>query len=70
MLKIVSALLLYDLNRLYMDSLDVSVDDVDLKEPVIISRPEGKIISGERVLLKVLKSKDLVNVYYKFEDEV
>jgi hypothetical protein len=53
-----------------MDSLDVSVDDVDLKEPVIISRPEGKIISGERVLLKVLKSKDLVNVYYKFEDEV
>ncbi|NDB59166.1 hypothetical protein EB001_12040 [bacterium] len=70
MLKIVSALLLYDLNRLYMDSLDVSVDDVDLKEPVIISRQEGKIISGERVLLKVLKSKDLVNVYYKFEDEV
>ena len=70
MLKIVSALLLYDLNRLYMDSLDVSVDDVDLKEPVIISRQEGKIVSGERVLLKVLKSKDLVNVYYKFEDEV
>jgi len=70
MLKIVSALLLYDLNRLYMDSLDVSVEDVDLKEPVIISRQEGKIISGERVLLKVLKSKDLVNVYYKFEDEV
>jgi hypothetical protein len=70
MLKIVSALLLYDLNRLYMDSLDVSVDDVDLKEPVIISRQEGKILSGERVLLKVLKSKDLVNVYYKFEDEV
>ncbi len=70
MLKIVSALLLYDLNRLYMDSLDVSVEDVDLKEPVIISRTEGKIVSGERVLLKVLKSKDLVNVYYKFEDEV
>ena len=70
MLKIVSALLLYDLNRLYMDSLDVSVEDVDLKEPVIISRQEGKILSGERVLLKVLKSKDLVNVYYKFEDEV
>ena len=70
MLKIVSALLLYDLNHLYLDSLDVSVEDVDLKEPVIISRQEGKILSGERVLLKVLKSKDLVNVYYKFEDEV
>lgn len=69
MLKIVSALLLYDLNHAYLDSLEVSLEDVDLEEPVVISRTDGKILSGEKILLKVLNSKNLVNVYFKFEDE-
>jgi hypothetical protein len=69
MLKIVSALLLYDLNHLYLDSLDMNVDEVDLTQPVVISRQDGKIVSGEKVLLKVLRSKDLVNVYFKYDDE-
>ena len=70
MLKIVSALLLYDLNHAYLDSLNLCLEDVDLEEPVVITRTNGKILSGEKTLLKVLNSKNLVNVYFKYEDEV
>lgn len=70
MFKIISALLLYDLNRLYIDSIynEILIEEVDLKNPIVISK-QGKIVSGEEILLKVLKSKDLINVYYKFEEE-
>jgi len=69
MLKIISALLLYDLNHVYLDSLNLCLEDVDLEEPVVVTRTTGKILSGEKTLLKVLNSKNLVNVYFKYEDE-
>lgn len=64
MKKIISALLLYDLNKDMLDALqDVDVSNVDLNEPVIINRA-GLILKNEKPLIKVLQSKDLVNVYY------
>lgn len=69
MKKIISALLLYDLNKDMLDALlDEDVSNVDLNEPVIINKA-GMILRNEKPLIKVLKSKDLVNVYYKLEEE-
>lgn len=67
MKKIISALLLYDLNKDMLDALqDEDVSNVDLNEPVIINKA-GVILRNEKPLLKVLQSKDLVNVYYQLE---
>ncbi len=68
--KIISALYLYDINKTFLETLsDKDLSNVDLREPVIISR-KGIIKSNAEPLLKVLSSKDLVNVFYKFEDEI
>jgi hypothetical protein len=68
MKKIISALLLYDLNKDMLDALqDEDVSNVDLNEPVIIDKA-GVILRNEKPLIKVLQSKDLVNVYYQLEE--
>jgi hypothetical protein len=68
MKKIISALLLYDLNKDMLDALqDEDVSNVDLNEPVIINKA-GVILKNEKPLIKVLQSKDLVNVYYQLEE--
>jgi hypothetical protein len=70
MKKIISALLLYDLNKDMLDALqDEDVSNVDLNEPVIINKA-GVILRNEKPLIKVLQSKDLVNVYYRLEEEL
>jgi hypothetical protein len=68
MKKIISALLLYDLNKDLLDTHQTEdVSDVDLNEPVLIDKA-GKIKSNIEPLIKVLQSKDLVNVYYRIEE--
>jgi len=68
MKKIISALLLYDLNKDLLDThQNEDVSDVDLNEPVLIDKA-GKIKSNIEPLIKVLQSKDLVNVYYRIEE--
>ena len=42
---------------------------MDLNEPVIINKA-GVILKNEKPLIKVLQSKDLVNVYYRLEEEL
>ena len=69
MKKIISALLLYDLNKAFLDAhQNEDVSDVDLNEPVIINKA-GMILRNEKPLIKVLQSKDLINVYYQLENE-
>jgi hypothetical protein len=69
MKKIISALLLYDLNKDLLDTLlNLDVSNVDLNEPVIINKA-GMILRNEKPLIKVLQSKDLINVYYQLENE-
>jgi len=68
MKKIISALLLYDLNKDLLDTHQTEdVSDVDLNEPVLIDKA-GKIKNNIEPLIKVLQSKDLVNVYYRIEE--
>lgn len=51
-----------------LDALqDEDVSNVDLNEPVIIDKA-GVILRNEKPLIKVLQSKDLVNVYYQLEE--
>lgn len=68
MKKIISALLLYDLNKSIVDSfVDMDLSNVDLNLPVLIDK-SGKIKNNIEPLIKVLKSTDLVNVYYQLEE--
>jgi hypothetical protein len=69
MKKIISALLLYDLNKAIVDSfLEIDLSNVDLNLPVIIDKA-GIVKNNIEPLIKVLRSTDLVNVYYQLEEE-
>lgn len=69
MKRIISALLLYDLNKAIVDSfLEIDLSNVDLNLPVIIDKA-GIVKNNIEPLIKVLKSTDLVNVYYQLEEE-
>ncbi len=69
MKRIISALLLYDLNKSIVDSfVDMDLSNVDLNLPVIINKA-GIVKNNIEPLIKVLRSTDLVNVYYQLEEE-
>ncbi len=69
MKRIISALLLYDLNKAIVDSfLEIDLSNVDLNLPVIIDKA-GIVKNNIEPLIKVLRSTDLVNVYYQLEEE-
>ncbi len=69
MKRIISALLLYDLNKSIVDSfVDMDLSNVDLNLPVIIDKA-GIVKNNIEPLIKVLRSTDLVNVYYQLEEE-
>jgi len=68
-MKIISALLLYDLNKDIVDTyLGMELSNVDLNLPVIIDKA-GIVKNNIEPLIKVLQSKDLINVYYQLEEE-
>ncbi len=61
MKKIISALLLYDLNKDAVDQcLGTLLSDTDLSVPVVIDKA-GVIKSNIEPLIRVLQSKELVN---------
>jgi len=70
MKKIISALLLYDLNKDVVDQhlLKGTLSGVDLSVPVIVNKA-GMIKRNIEPLVMVLQSKDLINVYYQLEEE-
>jgi|LauGreDrversion4_2_1035121.scaffolds.fasta_scaffold01989_15 hypothetical protein len=69
MKNIISALFLYDLNKDIVDTyLGMELSNVDLTLPVIIDKA-GIVKNNIEPLIKVLQSKDLINVYYQLEEE-
>lgn len=69
MKNIISALFLYDLNKDIVDTyLGMELSNVDLTLPVIIDKA-GIVKNNIEPLIKVLQSKNLINVYYQLEEE-